>query len=169
VVAYEGQVSTSGVRMDIGCGNKAVRLDADAGEVRANIDTLMDDIWSEISFGVGMQNKEKVEHELFEDDPAWDIPEVGQLENLARSQRGTVGSGNHYVDLFRDDHGWVWIGVHFGSRGFGHKTCTGFLALARENAERILVIDAMQDADTIATEIMMDIDRILDAGASGTA
>ncbi len=67
VVAYEGQVSPSGVGFDIGCGNKAVLLDADAGEVRANIDTLMDDIWREISFGVGMQNKEKVEHELFTD------------------------------------------------------------------------------------------------------
>ena len=47
-----------------------------------------------------------------------------------RKQLGTVGSGNHYVDLFAGDDGYVWIGVHFGSRGFGHKTASGFLALA---------------------------------------
>ena len=130
MVAYEDQVSPSGVGFDIGCGNKAVLLDADAGEIRANIDTLMDDIWREISFGVGMKNKEEVEHELFDDDPAWDIPEVGRLKSLARSQLGTVGSGNHYVDLFVDESDRVWCGVHFGSRGVGHKIATHFLRIA---------------------------------------
>jgi tRNA-splicing ligase RtcB len=46
---------------------------------------------------------------------------------MARSQLGTVGSGNHYVDLFTDEQDRVWIGVHFGSRGLGHKTATWFL------------------------------------------
>jgi tRNA-splicing ligase RtcB (3'-phosphate/5'-hydroxy nucleic acid ligase) len=48
---------------------------------------------------------------------------------MAQKQLGTVGSGNHYVDLFEDESGFVWIGVHFGSRGFGHKTATAFLKL----------------------------------------
>jgi len=54
-----------------------------------------------------------------------------KLAQLAASQLGTVGSGNHYVNLMVDDEGIVWIGVHFGSRGFGHKTASGFLALAQ--------------------------------------
>ena len=49
---------------------------------------------------------------------------------MARNQLGTVGAGNHYVDLFAGDDGHLWVGVHFGSRGFGHKTASGFLALA---------------------------------------
>ena len=36
---------------------------------------------------------------------------------MAVAQLGTVGSGNHYVDLFRDEEDHIWIGVHFGSRG----------------------------------------------------
>jgi tRNA-splicing ligase RtcB len=48
---------------------------------------------------------------------------------MARDQLGTVGSGNHYVDLFEDEDGWIWIGVHFGSRGLGHKTATEFIRL----------------------------------------
>jgi tRNA-splicing ligase RtcB len=55
------------------------------------------------------------------------VPEIGKLKGMARDQLGTVGSGNHYVDLFEDEDGWVWIGVHFGSRGLGHKTATEFM------------------------------------------
>ena len=43
---------------------------------------------------------------------------------------GTVGSGNHYVDLMRDEAGFVWIGVHFGSRGLGHTSATRYLKAA---------------------------------------
>ena len=130
VIAYKDQVSPSGVGFDIACGNKAVRLDMDANEARANIQSIMDDIWGEIAFGVGRKNKERVDHELFDDDPAWDIEEVGRLKDLARSQLGTVGSGNHYVDLFVDESDRVWCGVHFGSRGLGHKIATHFIQQA---------------------------------------
>src|SRR5947208_3654871 len=52
VVAYEDKISPSGVGYDIACGNKAVRVDADANEVRSMISTIMDDVWRNISFGV---------------------------------------------------------------------------------------------------------------------
>jgi tRNA-splicing ligase RtcB len=48
----------------------------------------------------------------------------------AGAQLGTVGSGNHYVDLMRDQDGFVWIGVHFGSRGLGHTSATRYLKAA---------------------------------------
>src|SRR4051794_40768325 len=54
-----------------------------------------------------------------------------KLAANARNQLGTVGSGNHYVNVFEDETGHVWVGVHFGSRGFGHKTASGFPALAQ--------------------------------------
>lgn len=44
---------------------------------------------------------------------------------------GTVGSGNHYVDVLADELGRIWVGVHFGSRGFGHTVASGFLALGQ--------------------------------------
>ncbi len=60
----------------------------------------------------------------------WSVEACKPLKEMARQQLGTVGSGNHYVDIFEDELGRVWIGVHFGSRGLGHKTATWFLKAA---------------------------------------
>ncbi|MEZ4675186.1 MAG: RtcB family protein [Caldilineaceae bacterium] len=82
VAAYGEHISPSGVGYDISCGNKAVLLDLPASEVRPFIKTIMDDIWRTISFGMGRKNAEEVEHELFEDDPAWDISVVRKLSRI---------------------------------------------------------------------------------------
>ena len=82
----------------------------------------MDTIAKEISFGIGRSNSEKVEHELF-DDENWAVyrtigkQEHDTLKALARNQLGTVGSGNHFVDIFVEEStGDVWIANHFGIR-----------------------------------------------------
>lgn len=126
VVGYTDKISPSGVGYDIACGNKAVRLDIPAGEVRKNIKPIMDDIAATLSFGIGQKNNERVDHELFED-PAWKIKIAAKNKAMAQSQLGTIGSGNHYVDLFLDEQDQVWAGVHFGSRGFGHRIATHFI------------------------------------------
>ena len=126
VVAYEDKISLSGVGFDIACGNLACLTDASASDVQPGIEQIMDDITRQISFGVGRVNRNPIDHELF-NDPAWQIPEIGRLKQTAQEQLGTVGSGNHYVDLFLDEQDRVWVGVHFGSRGLGHKTATSFM------------------------------------------
>ena len=85
---------------------------------------------SVISFGVGRTNDERVEHALFDDAEAWRESDMGGYRQKAVAQLGTVGSGNHYVDLMRDEAGFVWIGVHFGSRGLGHTSATRYLKAA---------------------------------------
>jgi len=127
VMASREYVSPTGVGYDIGCGNKAVLTDMPAAAARSRIGAIMDDIWSAISFGVGRRNTEPVDHELFDDD-AWQLPAVRVLRDKAAAQLGTVGSGNHYVDVFADERDRVWVGVHFGSRGFGHGIATHYLA-----------------------------------------
>jgi tRNA-splicing ligase RtcB (3'-phosphate/5'-hydroxy nucleic acid ligase) len=129
VVAYKDKISLSGVGFDIACGNLAVMTDAKREQIAPKIDKIMDDVVHEISFGIGRKSKTRVEHELF-DDPAWKMKPMGGLKSMAEDQLGTVGGGNHYVDLFADEQDRVWVGVHFGSRGLGHKTATHFLKLA---------------------------------------
>lgn len=129
-VAYADYISPSGVGYDIACGNKAVRTDVLVDDVRGDLAKIMDEVFERISFGVGRKNNEPVDHPVLEQIRAADFAPQRQLVDMAAQQLGTVGSGNHYVDLFEGDDGYVWIGVHFGSRGFGHKTASGFLALA---------------------------------------
>jgi len=129
VVAYKDKISLSGVGFDIGCGNLAIRTDATRGQIAPKIDQIMNDVVREISFGIGQKSKTRVEHELF-DDPAWKLKPLGDLKSIAADQLGTVGGGNHYVDLFADEDDCIWVGVHFGSRGLGHKTATYFLKAA---------------------------------------
>src|SRR3954469_6138269 len=129
VVAYESDISISGVGFDIACGNMAVRLDTPYSAVEDKAGQILKDVSRTISFGIGRRNAERVEHELF-DNPLWEQAGTGHLKKMAAEQLGTVGAGNHYVDLFEDEAGLVWIGVHFGSRGLGHKTATQFLKLA---------------------------------------
>ncbi|CAN5872972.1 hypothetical protein BH23GEM9_BH23GEM9_07410 [soil metagenome] len=146
MAAYRDRVSVIGVGFDIACGNAAIRTNltvADLGateqESTHRLNELADTIHGTVSFGVGRSNRANdapVDHALF-DAPAWDaVPAKhrGTLRDKARSQLGTVGSGNHYVDVFADEAGTLWVGVHFGSRGFGHTVASGFLALG-QNAD----------------------------------
>ena len=124
VVAYREHVSPSGVGFDIGCGNKAVRTDLLYDQVPA----ICRGSWTRCSRGSRSASGaptarrpttpiiDEIRHAEFEPQRA--------LATTAAKQLGTVGAGNHYVDLFRDEADRVWIGVHFGSRGFGHKTAS---------------------------------------------
>ena len=129
VVAYTDKISLSGVGFDIACGNLAIRTDATRAEVAPAMEEIMNAVVRDVSFGIGQSSKTRIDHELF-DDPAWQLSPMRELKQSAASQLGTVGGGNHYVDIFADDSDQIWVGVHFGSRGLGHKTATHFLKAA---------------------------------------
>jgi tRNA-splicing ligase RtcB len=139
VAAYREQVSVVGVGFDIACGNAAIRTDltrAGSPDLLDRLGAIADAIQDEISFGIGRKNRAgdaPVEHPLFES-PAWHaLPNHARegLRDKARKQLGTVGSGNHYVDVFVDEADGIWVGVHFGSRGLGHTIASGFLAISQ--------------------------------------
>ena len=157
VAAYRNQVSVPGVGYDIACGNAAIMTDRFIHELdRRDLDLLADEIQRTISFGMGRSNRAEdapVDHELFQSD-AWSLlpadAKPRELQAKARNQLGTVGSGNHYVDVFADrDDGRIWVGVHFGSRGLGHTIASGFLALAANAkwGERVKESEAILDLD----------------------
>ncbi len=140
VAAYRDRVSVVGVGFDIA----------------PQLAQVADAIQSQLSFGVGRKNQADdapTDDPLFAD-AAWEaVPGTHERERLrakARAQLGTVGSGNHYVDVFADEAEHVWVGVHFGSRGFGFGVAHGFLALSQNRAwdERVPEVETLLDVAT---------------------
>lgn len=140
-IAYREHISPSGVGYDIGCGNKAVKTNIEVKAYLAgkgaplagsgmSLSKVMDEIAKRVSFGMGRNNNTPIDHPVLDQIREAPFEHQRKLIDLAARQLGTVGSGNHYLDLFAGDDGHLWIGVHFGSRGFGHKTASGFLAMA---------------------------------------
>jgi tRNA-splicing ligase RtcB len=187
VAAYREQVSVVGVGFDIACGNAAIRTDMTLDqlgespeEARVHLEGIADEIAATVSFGMGRKNRADdapVDHPLFED-PAWDaVPtkERNHLRNKARSQLGTVGSGNHYVDLFADERGTLWVGVHFGSRGLGHTIASAFLAIGQGRGwgervpEREVLLDLAAPAGHDYWELMSLAGRYAYAGREWVA
>jgi tRNA-splicing ligase RtcB (3'-phosphate/5'-hydroxy nucleic acid ligase) len=154
-IAYEGHVSPSGVGYDIGCGNKAARTELTQADLDAlgGVEAIMREITGRISFGMGVPARERVDHPVLEKIRNADFAPQRALAQLAESQLGTVGAGNHYVNLMEDEQGRIWVGVHFGSRGFGHKTASGFLALAEGKRFGEKAVEGEMDSPPVLFEV----------------
>lgn len=157
VVAYRDKISLSGVGFDIACGNKAVQTNLKAADI--DREKIMDEIFKQIGFGVGRPNPKPIDHLVFDHIAKAEFAPQKAMMRLAMDQLGTVGSGNHFVDLFEDEKGWLWIGVHFGSRGFGHKTTTGFIALSKGKSFTDHVPEGGMDAPPILFDADSELGR----------
>ena len=94
VAAYENKISISGVGYDIACGNMAVKLPMKY-DPNTDYTALGREINRKISFGVGRTNDTTVEADFHDESSVWNNPALVGLQDLAASQLGTVGSGNH--------------------------------------------------------------------------
>lgn len=150
VVGYEKHVSPSGVGYDIACGNMAIKTDAFVSDL--DMRRIMDDVWKFVAFGVGRKNNDPVDHPVLERIAQDGVPFQRGLAQMAAQQLGTVGSGNHYVDVFADEDGYAWIGVHFGSRGFGHKTATWALTEAGSRGDDMMAPPTLIPIDSYLGE-----------------
>ncbi len=168
--AEEGVVSPGGVGFDINCGVRLIRTNLKVDEVRKRIKELIDALFVAVPSGVGSEGRLRVSDkeldEIFVSGAKWAVengygyeedlkhceedgamegakPEVvsRKARDRGRPQLGTLGSGNHflevqYVDKIFDEEiakvfgleeGMVTVMVHCGSRGLGHQVCTDFL------------------------------------------
>src|SRR3954454_16314413 len=113
VAAYRNKVSVVGVGFDIACGNAAIMTDRTIADYsRDDLERIANQIQRTISFGVGLTNRsdDAPDAGTIIDDPAWSaIPAAAasDLKKKAAAQLGTVGSGNHYVDVFADETGRI--------------------------------------------------------------
>jgi tRNA-splicing ligase RtcB len=131
VIPTRTAVIPSAVGVDIGCGMAARRLDVSARDVapgtRASWVRAMR---AAVPAGLGRWHRHPSDaaREWFEANPP--PPTLDKVEQ-AMAQLGTLGSGNHFVELAVDTDGWSWILLHSGSRGGGNKLATMHIEVAR--------------------------------------
>ncbi len=131
VIPTGSAVIPSAVGVDIGCGMAARRLDLRVGQLPdVGLDGWVDRMRRRVPAGLGHWHRAPSTDAL-----AWfaEHPPPGSLAHpdRAASQLGTLGSGNHFVELAADEHGEVWILLHSGSRGGGNQLASLHTKVAR--------------------------------------
>jgi tRNA-splicing ligase RtcB len=153
VVATKGAIIPAAVGVDIGCGMMAVKTTMRAEALPDDLAPLRHAIEAAVPHG-------RTDHGGANDRGAWhDVPEdVGrawsELEpayaavcadhpKLARgasvTQLGTLGTGNHFIEVCLDEDGAVWLMLHSGSRGLGNRFGSYFIELAKKDMRTWLV------------------------------
>mgnify|MGYP006286939351 FL=1 len=176
----QGVISPGGIGFDINCGVRMLRTDLRADQVDAKADALANALYSEVPCGVGSSEAIKslsdsemrrvltdgarwaVEQGFGREDDLIRTEEEGALDGASadvvskramdrgRSQLGTLGSGNHFLeldvvdeifapevaDVFGVEKGLVVVQIHCGSRGFGHQVCSDFLKVMKKASRK---------------------------------
>ena len=155
VIPTLGAVIPAAVGVDIGCGMAAVRLDGiTANQLPDSLAATRSDIEAAVPVGFGKHELGGAQHKaVFDRDIdtiafqnwVWDNhPKIGRkrkdrLEDIIISQFGTLGGGNHFIEVCLDENDDVWVMLHSGSRGIGNALGQYFIELAKEDMRRYFV------------------------------
>lgn len=137
VIAMKGAVAPAAVGVDIGCGMAAVRTSLAASDLPESLNRLRGAIEAAIPVGF---DQHKAPLSLVEDlDELWSAfpgltKEVQDLQGKAMRQCGTLGGGNHFIELCLDEDQRVWLMLHSGSRNIGKVLAEVHIAKARKLA-----------------------------------
>lgn len=144
ILATDKAVIPNAVGVDIGCSMSACKTNIEAAAVsRDTLREIIGDtqgrksgLYAIIPVGVN-HHKEKQPHPLFDETERWENTRVCRAEyDSAQYQIGTMGGGNHFIELQADEEGWLWYMIHSGSRNLGNKVGTYYNKLADELCTR---------------------------------
>ena len=145
VIATERAVIPAAVGVDIGCGMNAVRLSLKASDLPDNLKPLRDEIERRVPLGVGGAHDDSTDiGELTFDLMRTVIAplykgDYDKFHAKAASQMGSLGSGNHFIEVCIDENEDVWIMLHSGSRGIGNMIGTHYIAKAKRQMEQFFI------------------------------
>lgn len=146
VIATKGAIIPAAVGVDIGCGMNAIRLSLKAEDLPDSLSNIRSHIESAVPVGFNAHEYTRLsganERQIGEDlnklvvkHPI--IKKMGKsLQQKAVSQAGTLGGGNHFIELCLDENNDVWVMLHSGSRGIGNIIGRYFIQLAKQEMEK---------------------------------
>jgi tRNA-splicing ligase RtcB (3'-phosphate/5'-hydroxy nucleic acid ligase) len=146
VIPTKGAVIPAAVGVDIGCGMIATELDVTEDQLPDTLEPLLGRIERAIPAGVGKGHDNvarNAEAWLTDHTPASELANVQSAKVL--KQFGTLGSGNHFVEVCVDERARVWVVLHSGSRGIGNQLAQMHIAKARRLAKDLEV--RLEDPD----------------------
>ena len=132
-------VMPAAVGVDIGCGMIAVRTQLTVEDLDRDLKPLRQRIESAVPLSAGHDNSELTETAAERAEELEALDGAESAERLApkwRLQIGSLGSGNHFIEVTRDETGRVWLFLHSGSRGVGNKIATHHIRIAQRECER---------------------------------
>lgn len=129
VVATDNFVVPAWVGYDQGCGMCALRTNYSIHDILDHRNEIFERIYQYVPVGFNV-NKRSVEWKGFHTLERSGIVEDIIKNNGARKMLGTLGGGNHFIEIGHDEYDRIWIIIHSGSRGLGHKTATAWMKLA---------------------------------------
>ncbi|MFB6643441.1 RtcB family protein [Streptomyces chartreusis] len=142
VIAMHGAVCPAAVGVDIGCGMSAVRTSLTANDLPGDLSRLRSKIEQAIPVGRGMHDSPVDPGRLHGfGTSGWDgfwgrfdgVAEAVKFrEERATKQMGTLGSGNHFVEVCTDTTGSVWLMLHSGSRNIGKELAEFHIGVAQK-------------------------------------
>ncbi|HET6914025.1 MAG TPA: RtcB family protein [Rhodanobacteraceae bacterium] len=147
VLATRNAIIPAAVGVDIGCGMIAARLSLTANDLdEASLRRLFDQIGRDVPVGRAQHREDRARVEaarafepglnmLTEKHPQL-LKAFGKFSNWV-FQIGTLGSGNHFIEVCLDEDDRVWVMLHSGSRGIGNAIGSYFIALARDDMLRL--------------------------------
>ena len=146
VIATKGAVIPAAVGVDIGCGMNAVRTSLRAEDLPDSLRTIRLQIERDVPLGAGGAHKTPKDIPQGLDLVLAKHPDIARRgETKAASQMGTLGSGNHFIELCLDEVGSVWIMLHSGSRGIGNMIGRYFIERAKRLMEQWFI--TLPDSD----------------------
>jgi tRNA-splicing ligase RtcB (3'-phosphate/5'-hydroxy nucleic acid ligase) len=141
VIPTIGAIIPAAVGVDIGCGMAAVRTQYHRDELKPRLAKLRTAIESAVPLSAGVYNtsvtetaRERIEQLTVKAEKAGFEP--GRFAGNWELQLGTLGSGNHFIEVTADEKGQVWLFLHSGSRGVGNKIATHHIKVAQEAMKR---------------------------------
>lgn len=135
VLATNGVIIPNAVGVDIGCGMCAVKTNIETIE-KETLKQIMSSIRKRIPLGF---NHHKTKQDIILMPSTETIVPKGIVERefeSARKQIGTLGGGNHFIEIQKGSDGFIWIMIHSGSRNFGLQVAEHYNKLARNLNER---------------------------------
>lgn len=148
VIATKGAIIPAAVGVDIGCGMIAVRTKYTANDLPDNLDLVRDGIERRVPLSAGSYNN-KISTSADRRIQKLKHSEKEYYKELTKTgweyQLGSLGSGNHFIEICLDEKNDVWVVLHSGSRGIGNQIAQKHIKVAQELNDKMLI--SLKDKD----------------------